>query len=154
MVSHLLGTPPRTPPAASATSSSRPGRRADAGGRDSGQRRSVDQLLPAHSGSRRAPGTGPSSRATAVGNCQQANEIDTFVIDTTAAPLPATTTPNEIVYSRNPWGTNGTGGTPAYSLNGNAGAVEANANVVVYSLPSTDSSSIGSGQADGTGAFN
>jgi hypothetical protein len=67
---------------------------------------------------------------------------------------PDTSTAGHIVYARNPWGSKATGGRPAWSVAGQAGAVAPGTTVEILDGPDPLQASIlGSTVADSTGAF-
>jgi hypothetical protein len=81
-------------------------------------------------------------------------ELGTVTIDTLSPPVPAVVTPNTIIYTRIPWGTDVTDGDEAYWLRGSNGSVEANATVITYALPTAHVSvELGRTTADANGAF-
>ncbi len=71
----------------------------------------------------------------------------------TAAP-PDTATTGRVVYTRIPWGTNATSGTPSFALVGKAGAAPGAATVIAYDRADRDiASQLGRATVDAQGAF-
>lgn len=77
-----------------------------------------------------------------------------FSIDTDPPAVPAVATPGRIVYRREPWGSERTGGVPQFSLSGQPGAVEPYSTLLVWDGPDPGHAlEIGRAAADDTGAF-
>ncbi len=74
--------------------------------------------------------------------------------DFAAPPAPSVAADNTIIYQRIPWGSQSTNGKSRYEVWGDAGAVEENSTLRVLDSETVDGAyQLGSGIADGTGAF-
>lgn len=87
-----------------------------------------------------------------VGNADALTLDAVVVVDGTAPSPPAVETSGALTYERRPWGTRAAP-APSFRVSGAAGAVEANASVVVTSGESLSSTLLGVGRSDDVGAF-
>ena len=77
-----------------------------------------------------------------------------FEVDTEAPDLPAVDEPGRVLYSRIPWGSDGTAGRKAFCLHGEAGAVGPFDTAIAYDRAELDKArELGRRQADTAGAF-
>lgn len=77
-----------------------------------------------------------------------------LVVDTVAPAAPATGSPNAVVYSRIPWGSQATAGSAQFDVSGAQSAVEGDAVVQVFDGPDTSTAAeLGRGAAATNGSF-
>jgi hypothetical protein len=89
-----------------------------------------------------------------VGNAATSEDVAAFTVDLTPPPAPATQTPDAVVYTREPWGTDETNNVPRFVVEVAAGGVEANAVLVVYDDWRIDTASeLGRAEANAAGAI-